>query len=126
MLKGIVIKKSNINWKGVFALRNFQKWEIVLKWDLRKSIDEKDFFHLTDKWKKYISEIWWKYFLMQLPEKYVNYSCNPNTNVIDFCDIAIRNIKRGEEITSDYLGLWPWSITKCNCWSGNCKWMVSI
>ncbi len=39
---------------------------------------------------------------MQSPEKFVNHSCEANTQVRNHGDIAIRNINKGEGITSDY------------------------
>lgn len=125
MWKDIIVKKSNIHGKWVFALRNFFKWEIVLKWK-KMTISKKEFLLLEEDEKNYVSEISWKYILMQSPEKYVNYSCNSNTNIIDYCDVAIKNIRKWEEITSNYLGVWTLSQTKCNCWASICKWIVSI
>ena len=42
------------------------------------------------------------YILLQLPERYVNHSCFPNAEAVDYCDIAIRDIEAGEEITVNY------------------------
>lgn len=44
-MKGIVVKKSKINKKGVFAARDFKKGEAVLKWNskiLEKSETKKN------------------------------------------------------------------------------------
>ena len=56
------------------------------------------------------------YFLMKLPEKYVNRSCNANTKSKNLCDVAIRDIKKGEEITSSYKN----NSFKCKCGDKNC------
>jgi SET domain-containing protein len=40
--------------------------------------------------------------VMQIPERYVNHSDNPNTEVIDDTDVALKDINIGEEITSNY------------------------
>lgn len=93
MWKDIIVKKSNIHGKGVFAWRDFLKWEIVLKWK-KMNISNKRFLLLDEEEKNQVSEISWKYILMQTPEKYVNYSCDPNTNIIDYCDVAIKNIRK--------------------------------
>jgi len=58
---------------------------------------------------------------MQVPEKYVNHSCNANTRVGNQCDIAIRDIKKGEEITSDYGKEGSFISFKCECGSKNCR-----
>jgi SET domain-containing protein len=58
-----------------------------------------------------------KYFLMQPPEKYVNHSCNANTTAKNKSDLAIKNIKKGEEVTSSYKNI----SFKCKCGNKNCK-----
>lgn len=115
----IVVKKSRIDKRGVFAARDFKKGEVVLKWHpkiLKKSEVDK----LPSNKKHYIDRIGKKYFLMQAPEKYVNHSCEPNTKAKNNCDIAARSIKKGEEITSNYNkdSLIPF---KCRCGSKKCK-----
>ncbi|PIP76091.1 hypothetical protein CO134_00330 [Candidatus Kuenenbacteria bacterium CG_4_9_14_3_um_filter_39_14] len=60
-------------------------------------------------------------FIQNPPERYINHSCNPNTEVIDNCDMAIRDIKKGEEITSDYSKDNAVIHFRCNCGSKNCK-----
>ena len=102
--KDVIIKKSKIQKRGVFASRNFKKGEAVLTWkpkvlNLKKveieklPVSKKHYIYKTDTGK---------YFLMQSPEKYVNHSCSPNTETRNCCYIAMRDIKKGEEITSDY------------------------
>jgi SET domain-containing protein len=112
----IVIKKSKISGKGVFAKRDFKKGEIVLKWNPKKLTREKA-NKLTTKQKHYLYQEKDKYFLMQLPEKYVNHSCDANTMAKNESDIAVRNIKKGEEITSNY----PKVNFKCNCGRKKCQ-----
>jgi len=122
MKTDIIVKKSKIEGKGVFANRNFKKGEIVIKWDTSKKINKKEFNKLSDKEKKYVALIEGKYIVNQSPTKFVNHSCNPNTSVKKFCDVAIRDIKKGEEITGNYLEDIPdeekWI---CKCGSKNCK-----
>jgi len=66
-----------------------------------------------------------KYVIMQDPEKYVNHSCDANTTAKQFCDIAKRDIKKGEEITANYKEeLSPSTEMKCNCGSKNCVGIV--
>ena len=124
MSKNIVIKKSKINKKGVFAARDFKKDEIVLKWNpkiLRKSEVEK----LRGNQKHYLYKVSKnKIFLMQSPEKFVNHSCEANTRVKNNCDVAVRNIKKGEEITSDY-GKGGSISFECKCGSKNCRGVIN-
>jgi SET domain-containing protein len=117
----IIVKKSKIHKKGVFANRDFKKGEVVLKWKpkiLRKSEIKK----LSAEEKHYVyQDENTNYFLMQIPEKYVNHSCDANTKVGNQCDITIRDIKKGEEITSDYGEEGSFISFKCECGSKNCR-----
>jgi len=54
-----------------------------------------------------------------------NLSCEPNTTAKNFCDIAIKDIKAGDEITADYTEeLPPNTSMKCNCGSKKCKKII--
>ena len=124
MNKNIIVKKSKINKKGVFAARDFKKDEIVLKW-IPKILEKSKVEKLKDDQKHYIYKAEKnKYFLMQSPEKYVNHSCEANTQVKNHCDVAVRNIKKGEEITSNY-GKGSSVSFECKCGSKNCRGMIN-
>ena len=61
---------------------------------------------------------------MQATEKFVNHSCEPNTRVRNGSDVAMSNIKKGEEITTDYgkeVGLVAF---KCTCGCNNCHGLI--
>jgi SET domain-containing protein len=112
----VVIKKSKIQGKGVFANKDFKKGEIVLNWSPKK-ITKEEADKLNIKQKHYLYKERSKYFLMQSPEKYVNRSCEANTIPKNLCDVAVRSIKKGEEITSNYNNV----SFKCKCGAKNCK-----
>jgi SET domain-containing protein len=120
----IQIKKSTVAGKGAFAGRNFKKGEIILRWK-PKVISAFEAKQLSNAEKHYICPgLANEYWLMQKPERYINHSCAPNTKAKNGADIAIKDIKKGEELTSDYsLGN---SLTsfKCNCQAKNCKGFV--
>ncbi len=118
----VIVKNSNIEGLGIFALRNFKKGEIVLHWNTSHILSKEKIDQMSNKKKKYISFLDNKYVIMQEPEKYVNHSCNSNTITKKFCDIAIKNIQAGEEITTDYNKELISKISiKCNCGSKKCK-----
>jgi len=77
-----------------FATRDFIKGEKVLHWNRENTITKSVFQKISDAEKKYITLLNGRYTIMQSPEKYVNHSCEPNTTAKDFCDIAIRDIKK--------------------------------
>ncbi|MCX6763456.1 MAG: hypothetical protein NTZ97_01850 [Candidatus Moranbacteria bacterium] len=118
-MKKVIVKKSKIHGKGVFAAKDFKEGETVLAWK-PKRISEGQLSKLPKEQKKYIAFSNGWYFLMQPPEKYVNYSCEANTLMGKKCDIAKRNIRQGEEITSDYKDS-IFDNFKCNCGSKDCK-----
>lgn len=101
-MKAVVIKKGNLSGKGVFANKNFKKGEVVIKYNL-KLLTKKEFENLPKSEKKFVHNHWGKLYLYSSPERYVNHSSNPNTfqDLKKKCDIAIRNIKKGEELTTD-------------------------
>lgn len=114
-----MVKKSKIEGKGVFALRDFKKGEVVLKWN-PKPITKAASEELSDLMKRYVGHTGKNYRLMQSPEKYVNHSCESNTFTKNLCDVAARNIKKGEEITSNYEGEGSNDFS-CKCGSEKCK-----
>lgn len=117
----VIIKFSKIHGKGVFAARDFKKGEKVTCWDASKTLTKEEYNKLSPKEKDYIPIVKGRYIIAQSPEKYVNHSCNPNTKIIDFSEVATRGIKKGEEITTDYSSDPPETEMICNCGSENCK-----
>ncbi|MFH0819503.1 MAG: SET domain-containing protein [bacterium] len=121
---GYDIKKSKINKKGVFAAKDFKKGEIVLKWT-PKFLGKAEVEKLRNNQKHYIYKVGKdKYLLMQSPEKLVNHSCEANTQSKNYCDVAARDIKKGEEITSDYKKGSLVSF-ECQCSSKNCRDVIN-
>ena len=125
-MQDIIIKESKIEGKGVFAARDFKKGEIVVKWDVSGTITREEFEKLPEEEKRYISSIDDNLIIMKTPAKYVNHSCNPNTKVVNTSDVAIRDIKKGEEITSDYSQEKVAMKFECKCGSKNCRKIIEI
>jgi SET domain-containing protein len=118
----VEIKDSEIHGKGVFAARDFECGEVVLRWDSSHVVSNKKAKEASKKDGVYVNFVDDKYILMQDPEKYVNHSCEPNTTIKNACDVAIRDIKKGEEITGDYTEDSPFGFRmKCNCRKDNCN-----
>jgi SET domain-containing protein len=123
----VIIKKSEIHGKGVFANRNFKKGQIIIRWDISRQLTKDQVKKLPKKDKEYIAYVHKKYILMQSPAKYVNHSCDSNTYSKNFKDIAKRNIKKGEEITGDYSQDADEDFKmKCKCQSAKCKKIIVI
>jgi len=100
----VIIKKSKIRQfdKGVFANRDFKKGEVVVRYNLQP-LTEKKYQNLPESEKEFTHKHWDVTYLYPSPARYVNHSSNPNTvqKLKERYDVAIRDIKKGEEITTD-------------------------
>ena len=127
MSRDVVVRKSRIQGKGLFAARDFKKGEIVLRWNVAHILTVAEVATLPLSEQKYVSVFEnGKFILFQPPERYVNHSCEPNTIVKERYDIALRDIRSGEEITTDYTesAVLP-SPMRCRCGSKKCKKLIS-
>ena len=120
----VLVQKSKIQGKGVFAGRNFRKGETVMRWDTSVVLTKSDARKIPLKKRKYLVRLNGMYILTKSPEKYLNHSCMPNTMEKDHCDVAIKNIRKGGELTTDYSLDGPHIKMKCACKSSNCKRVI--
>jgi len=119
----VIIRNSKIQGKGVFAGTDFKERDVVMRWDASIILTEKEAKKVHEK--KYLVFFKGKYIVAQPPEKYLNHSCNPNTKEGGLCDIALRDIKNGEELTTDYSLNAPTHIKmKCACGSRKCRKII--
>ncbi|MBI5065288.1 SET domain-containing protein [Candidatus Woesearchaeota archaeon] len=102
MVKNVIVGKGKMFGKGVFANRDFKKGEVVIKYRL-KLLTNEEFQILPEKEKYFAHEHWDEIYIYSIPERYVSHSSNPNTtqDLKRKCDVAARDIKKGEEITTD-------------------------
>jgi hypothetical protein len=101
-MSDIIIGKGNLAGKGVYAARDFKKGEIVIKYNL-KPLTKQEFENLPRGEKEFTHTHRGTIHLYSEPERYVNHSNNPNTwqDLENFCDVALRDIAKGEMITTD-------------------------
>lgn len=101
-MNDIIIGKGKMLSKGIFASRNFKKGEVVIQYIL-KPLTEREFENLSEMEKSFAHKHRGVIYLYSSPERYVNHSSNPNTrqDLVNKRDIASRDIKKGEEITTD-------------------------
>ena len=122
----VIVGNSRIHGKGVFAARDFRRGETVLRWDTSQIISEDRLNALMPEQRRFLSYIGGgRYVLLQEPEKYVNHSCDSNTIANNCSDIAVKDIRAGEEITADYSleGLKDLEM-RCNCGIINCRSII--
>ena len=123
------VKDSLIHGKGVFATKNFEKSEVVIVLDDSRIVNsenpldpEKGEFEYHCDWLSGGLQV-----LMQIPERFINHCCKPNTFVQTNnegmrCVMALQQIQPDEEITYDYLinchggTSWP-----CSCGHPHCR-----
>src|SRR3989344_8105049 len=121
----VIIKKSKIQGTGVFANIGFKKGDIVMKWDTSITLTKKEAKKIPTRYRKYLVFHKGKFIMAQSPEKYLNHSCEPNTKEGNLCDVANRDIKQGEELTTDYsINAPPHIKMKCNCGSNKCRKII--
>lgn len=122
----IFIGKSKIHGLGRFAAHDFKGGEVVIKWDTHQQLTKEKVDNLSEKEKNNVSYINGKYILVP-PEGRINHSCNPNVYLHNFCYVAKKNIKKGEEITTDYRKESEYGFKmKCRCGSKNCRGIIKV
>jgi len=101
-MNNVVIKEGKMFDRVVFAAKDFKRGEIIIKYKL-KPLTKEEFQKLPKREKDFTHQHKRKIYLYSSPERFVNHSKNPNTrqDLKKKCDIAKRNIKKGEQITTD-------------------------
>ena len=121
----VEVRASPIHGKGVFAQRAFRAGDTVLRWNLSRILSAEEVASLPAHERKYTHPFAeGKTIFVQPPERYVNHSCDSNTVVREFSDVAVRDIAVGEEITSDYASDGSGSEFACSCGAANCRGRV--
>lgn len=122
MSKPFEVKPSAIHGNGLFACRDFGPGEIVLRWDVSHLILNELLSSLSPGERRYTHPFdETRTLLVQPPERFVNHSCDNNTIVQGFCDVAVKAIRQGDEITSNYGADGSDSKFSCRCGSKNCR-----
>ena len=117
---GIEVRSSGQLGRGVFALRDFKKGDMVVKGIVKKVIENRGEHTFT---------IHGVHVVLEGPACLVNHSCNPNcmhvfneSGTFDF--VARRDIDAGEQITHD-TSAYEYEVEhfsqKCLCGSDNCR-----
>jgi|SRR3989338_1373732 len=127
-MQKVIIRKAGRKGKGVFAARDFRKGEIVLRYQKSKVFKDNE---VPKIWKgkfRYLDRIDRnKYMIMQPPERFINHSCEPNVFIKNWKIIAMKSIKKGDEIVFDYSINSDFSTSfKCRCGAANCRGVYSV
>lgn len=118
-MNNLSIKLSLIHGKGVFADKDFKRGETVIDWKpCTMKLTQKEMDNLHPFERKFVSNN----TLLQSPNRFLNHSCNNNIKVVNGKDVAVRDIAKGEEITTNYADKLdiPF-IMRCKCRERGCR-----
>lgn len=126
-VKIVAVMRAGKKGLGVFACCDFRKGETVLRYKKGKILRENQ---VPRVWKgrfRYLDRVGKdKYMIMKPPERYINSSCDPNVYIKNWKIIAIRPIKKGEELVFDYSINSNFPVAfKCRCMARNCRGVYS-
>ena len=135
------VKKSNVHGAGIFATTDIKKNDRIIQYigekitksegDRRSEKRIKKYLNKKNEGSVYIFELNQKYDIDGSPlynkARYINHSCDPNCHVDiiknEIWIIAIKNIKKGDELNYDYgypFDKDDFSDHKCKCGSKKC------
>lgn len=131
----IILKKSKIAGRGLFAKKEIPCGTIVWKMGQDRLYTLEQVRKFSKKYQKTLEHYSYEWKgLVHYPrgiDKYWNHGCTPNTapsfSARDEMDIAIMDIKKGQELTYDY-GLLMGKIDpvlRCRCGSPSCRGKIS-
>lgn len=101
-MNSVVIGIGKLAGKGVYANRDFKKDEVVIKYNL-KPLTQEEYENLPKSEKMFTHSQYGQIYLYSEPERYINHSKTPNTYQDHKlqADVALRDIRKGEMITTD-------------------------
>ncbi|MEI7492586.1 MAG: SET domain-containing protein-lysine N-methyltransferase [Bacteroidota bacterium] len=103
MEKLICVKETPLKGRGIFAVRDIRKGEIITSFTGPRVKIE----HLDEYPPEVVDHLFNvgtdEYILAKEPEVRTNHSCDPNAGIVeDVKLIAMRDIQKDEEVTFDY------------------------
>lgn len=127
MIKKFIAKNTKKYGKGNFATKDIKKGEVVFVLG-GKRFDVSEFANKVNSGKEYIDDPFQigrrTYIDLNETSRTFNHSCNPSCGIRKNSELfALRDIKKGEELTFDYsLTIAPteWSM-KCKCGTKACR-----
>jgi uncharacterized protein len=121
----LYIGQTSSTGKGLFAKVDIKKGHHIFTWN---GVMKKGRFpwYVGARWLQ-IEEYQWIAPLRNSPGWYINHSCNPNSGIRNSIKVvAMKNIRRDEEVTFDYStseSEKDWYLI-CHCGSKNCRGVI--
>jgi uncharacterized protein len=118
----VYVERVGKKGHGVFAKKPFKKGETIVPVK-GKIISEQEANHCSRYQQDHMYTVGRnKYIIGQYPDKYINHSCDPNSYEKDRKIVAMRKIKKGEEICFHYaLNVLEDFSMKCRCNYKSCR-----
>jgi hypothetical protein len=122
----VEIRKSKKHGNGLFALKDLKKGENLYSLKKGRIVNYDEIQNLPEWEKIHLDQIREnEYEIIEPPGCHINHSCEPNVEEKDRIGYALRDIKRGEEITIDYDKIAHLEEPfECRCGSKNCRGFV--
>lgn len=121
----ISVKNSPIHGRGVFATALIREGETAVSWENTREITVAERETLSPAERVYVDIQDGKILLVGEPERFVNHACEANTRAGVQCDIAVRDIEIGEEVTADYSQYYiSAGHFSCSCGAPGCRGIV--
>ncbi|MFA5175971.1 MAG: SET domain-containing protein [Candidatus Nanoarchaeia archaeon] len=119
----LIIKKSKIEGKGIFAHKSIKKYEKVFKFaDRVIKINHKHGCHCKIcKRCIQIDKFNWLYPNQESYGWYLNHNCNPSCGIKGKYIVALKNIRPKEEISIDYSTTNNDEVWEMKCYCNNSK-----
>lgn len=110
----------------MFALKDFKKGEVMYIYKKGRIVNGDEIKNLSDLEKCHLDKIGEnEYEIIEPPAHHINHSCDPNVEERERIGYALKDIKKGEEITIDYDKIAHLEKPfECHCGSKNCRGFV--
>ena len=123
----VTVRSSEIGEPGVFTVERVRSGQVVREFKLEREITpDSPLRPDRDERPEYSPLIDGRFYLVGIPDRYFNHSCDPNVylrfgaNRIDV--VARRTIAAGAELTLDYLINNPGGNSwRCHCGAARCR-----
>ncbi len=125
-MKKYFIGKSKVHKKGIILQQNVKKNETIFIFKGKEICYTGGVWRQGPNWLQ-VGYVRWIESAIGSPGRYLNHSCSPTAGVHGRNTIvAMRPLKRGEEITIDYAlsETYPLWHMRCRCKSSNCRKFV--
>jgi len=126
MKEPVYVKESPDKGRGVYAARDIRRDELILEFN-GPYVKIKSLDGIPREVQDHLFNIGpGEYLIAREPGVYTNHSCDPNAGIArDVALVAMRDIKKDEEITFDYSMITAdgWTL-ECSCRSPSCRKII--